>query len=198
MRGLAILVVSLALSSCGSRRVEVRAQGKAEDPGHARDGRPGEALVEYDLNHDGKPDVWKYTRKRPDGTEVLSRKERDLNSDGKIDVWDWYDDQGNLEKQVLDFDFDGKPDRILHFEKGQLVSKEEAFGFDGKPHEWAYYEKGRLVRKERDTNGDGRVDTWEYWEGGEIDRVGMDLDGDGRVDRWESRRSQATAEAPAR
>jgi hypothetical protein len=162
-----------------------------EDPGHSRERRPDETLTEYDLNHDGKPDVWKYTRKNAEGKEVLARKERDLNNDGKIDVWEWYDAEGNLEKQIIDFDFDGKPDVVLYFEKGQLVRKEYAFGFDGKPHAWNYYEKGHLSRKERDENGDGKVDYWEYWEGGEVDRIGVDTDGDGRVDRWESRKAAA-------
>ncbi len=196
-RTLLAALLCAALPAC-SRRVPSPAVEAApqQDPGHSRDRKPDEILSEYDLNHDGKPDVWKYSRKGPDGKEILVRKERDLNNDGKIDVWEWYDAAGNLEKQVVDFDFDGKPDVVLYFEKGQLVRKEFAFGFDGKPHAWSYYEKGHLARKERDENGDGKVDYWEYWEGGEVDRVGIDTDGDGRVDRWESRKA-ATAAAEA-
>src|SRR5574341_1501161 len=78
---------------------------------------PGETLTEYDLNHDGKTDVWKITRRTAEGKEVLVRRARDLNDDGKIDVWEEYDAAGELVKQTLDLDFDGKPDLVLHFEK---------------------------------------------------------------------------------
>ncbi len=184
----------LALPACARRVPAPGAEGGArQDPGHSPERASGETVTEYDLDHDGRTDVWRYTRRGPDGKEVLVRKELDLNNDGKIDVWEWYDASGLLEKQVVDLDFDGKPDVVLHFEKGQLVRKEYAFGFDGKPHAWSYYEKGHLVRKERDENGDGKVDYWEYWEGGEVDRVGIDTDGDGRVDRWESRKAASAA-----
>jgi hypothetical protein len=161
-------------------------------PGFER--RPNEIVNEYDLTHDGKPDVWKYTWKDASGKEILLRKEKDLNGDGKIDTWERYEPDGTLSRVAYDLDFDGKPDALLHYEKDQLVRKEMAFGFDGVPRAWNYYEKGKLVRKERDTNGDGNVDYWEYWENGEIDRIGVDVDGDGQVDRWEARK---TAAAPA-
>jgi hypothetical protein len=157
---------------------------------------PGETLSQYDLNHDGRPDVWKVTRRAADGREVLVRRQLDLNGDGKIDVWEEYDQAGSLVKQTVDLDFDGRPDEVIHFEKGQVVRKEMGFAFDGKPHAWLYYEKGKLVRKERDENGDGRVDVWEYWDGDEVDRIGYDLDGDGRVDRWEQRKPRATGARP--
>jgi predicted metal-dependent peptidase len=156
--------------------------------------QPNEVLTEYDLTHDGKPDVWKYTVKDATGKEVLLRKEKDLNGDGKVDTWEKYNPDGSLARVVYDLDFDGKPDVTLYYERDQLVRKEMAFGFDGLPRAWNYYEKGKLVRKERDTNNDGQVDYWEYWENGEIDRIGVDVDGDGQVDRWEAKKS---ATAPA-
>jgi hypothetical protein len=155
---------------------------------------PNEILTEYDLTHDGKPDVWKYTLKDASGKEILLRKEKDLNGDGKIDAWEKYAPDGSLVRVVYDLDFDGKPDVTLYFEKDQLVKKEMAFGFDGVPRTTYFYEKGKLVRKERDTNGDGQVDVWEYWENGEIDRIGYDTDGDGQVDRWEARKGQGGGE----
>jgi hypothetical protein len=151
--------------------------------------QPGEIVTEYDLTHDGKPDVWKYTMKDASGKEILLRKEKDLNGDGKIDTWEKYAPDGSLVRVVYDLDFDGKPDETLYYEKDQLVKKELAFGFDGVPRSWNYYEKGKLVRKERDTNGDGQVDYWEYWENGEVDRIGVDEDGDGQVDRWEAKKA---------
>lgn len=185
----------LALLACAGRTPARPAAREAAQAGGTRLA-PGEMLVEHDLNHDGRTDVWKVARRAPDGREIAVRSERDLNFDGKIDVWEEYDEAGTQAKQTLDLDFDAKPDLVLHFEKGQLVRKQMGFGFDGKPHAWAFHEKGKLVRKERDQNGDGRVDYWEYWEGGEIDRIGVDVDGDGRVDRWEQRKPQAAGTAP--
>lgn len=147
-----------------------------------------EILSEFDLTHDGKTDVWKYSLKDASGKETLLRKEKDLDGDGRVDTWEKYGPDGALVRIVHDLDFDGKPDETLYFEKDQLVKKELAFGFDGAPRTWNYYEKGKLVRKERDTNGDSHVDYWEYWENGEVDRIGVDQDGDGQVDRWEARK----------
>ncbi|HEU4382597.1 MAG TPA: hypothetical protein VFR85_03750 [Anaeromyxobacteraceae bacterium] len=193
MRRPLLLALPLALAACAGR-TPAGSPPLDGAPTPARPGLPaagpGESVAEYDLNRDGKPDVWKVIRRTAEGKEVTVRSQRDLNGDGKVDVWETFDEAGNPVTQTFDTDFDGKPDLVLHFEKGQLVRKEMSFGFDGKPRAWLYYEKGKLVRKERDDDGDGRVDTWEYWEDGELDRVGIDLDGDGRVDRWEQRKPQ--------
>jgi hypothetical protein len=125
-----------------------------------------------------------------------------------VDSWELFGPDGTVTQLVYDFDFDGKPDATLHYEKDQLVRKDLAFGFDGVPRTFAYYEKGKLVRKERDTTQDGKVDSWEYWENNEVDRIGVDIDGDGQVDKWETRKpadekagvppsSSAPAAAPA-
>jgi len=201
MRRSLLAFAGLAAVSCaGSQRpppaapaatAEVRVVPKGFEP------QQNESLSEYDLTHDGKPDVWKYVAKDASGKEVLLRKEKDLNGDSKIDAWEKYGADGSVVRLVYDLDFDGKPDETLYFEKEQLVKKELAFGFDGVPRSWNYYEKGKLVRKERDTNGDSVVDYWEYWENGEIDRIGIDQDGDGHVDRWEARKSaEAAIETP--
>jgi len=198
MRRIAVAVLLLSAACASKQKVLPPAPGR-ENVAAAVVGtpRPGETLHEYDLNHDGRADVWAYSVKGPDGKDVTVRKEKDLNNDGKIDSWEEYETDGTLSKLTYDMDFDGKPDVTLYFEKDQLVRKEYAFGFDGRPHTFNYYEKNKLVRKERDTKGDGKVDTWEYWENGEVDRVGIDTDGDGQVDRWETRRTAQAAEAEA-
>lgn len=170
----------------------------AQALGRPTPARPGEVVAELDLDRDGKPDLWKTTRKADDGKELVVRKERDLNGDGKVDALEEYGPDGVAVRELFDQDFDGKADVVIHYEKGQIVRKELSLGFDGKPRAWNFYEKGKLVRRERDLNGDGKVDYWEYWDGNEIDRVAVDLDGDGTVDRWENRRAVASAgPAPA-
>ncbi len=197
MRIALVLAAAASFLACAAKNIPGPDTSTAGLPGPSPSRAETDEIVrEYDLDHDRKPDVWKITRKRPGGNEVLVRVERDLNGDGKVDIRESYDAEGNVERQVIDLDFDGKPDVVLYFEKGQLVRKEYAFGFDGKPHAWNYYEKNQLVSRERDENGDGKVDYWEFWQNGEIDRIGLDTDGDGKVDKWESRKAPTAENVP--
>ena len=186
--GLLALACATAPAPKAAQSATVPADGPVVTPA-GFEKRAHETLAEFDLTHDGKADVWKYSSKDASGKDVVVRKEKDLNGDGKVDTWEKHNPDGTLSRVVYDLDFDGKPDVTLHYEKDQLVRKELAFGFDGIPRAWNHYEKAKLVRKERDTNGDGNVDYWEYWENGEIDRIGVDSDGDGQVDRWDARKS---------
>ncbi len=201
MRRLLLILAALFAAACaGKQKPTPEATAAVEAaplviPGFEK--QPNEILSEYDLTHDGKPDVWKYVLKDKSGKESLLRKEKDLNGDGKIDAWEKYAPDGSIVRVVYDLDFDGKPDETIFYEKEQLVKKELAFGFDGAARSWNYYEKGKLVRKERDTNGDSNVDYWEYWENGEVDRIGVDDDGDGQVDRWEAKKRGEPAEGEA-
>ena len=201
MRRLLLLTAGLVALSCAHQQAVSGTETKApKGSAEAVEGltelrpQPGERVTAYDLDHDGKPDLWRYSIIVAEGKERVIRKERDLNGDGRVDMWQAFDADGNLVKEAFDLDFDGKPDLAITYEKGQLVKKEFAPGFDGMVRTTEYYENGKLVRKERDTKGDGKVDTWEYYENGELDRIGVDLDGDGQVDRWEARKSAA---APA-
>ncbi len=154
MRRLLLALLPAAVVACAGKTPAAQAppQASAAAPSAGSD----ETMTAFDLAQTGRPNLWKYTRRGPDGKDVVVRRERDLNGDGRVDVWEYYDDAGNLEKQVVDLDFDGKADVIMYFERGQMVRKEMAFGFDGKPRSIAYYEKGKLVRKEKDENGDGQ------------------------------------------
>lgn len=187
MRTLALLMVA-ALAACGSNKAAVRPGGSGVSDIHAPPS--GEEHVSaYDLRRSGKPDVWVYTVTTQDASgrkvERRVRKEADLNGDGRVDIVDWYDADGQLVKETLDLDYDGKVDDTLYFEKGKRVRAEKDLDGDGRIDTWSYYDaKDKIVRKERDVKGTGRVDYWEYYENGEIDRIGEDLDGDGTVDRW--------------
>jgi hypothetical protein len=202
MRRLLLLSAGLVALSCVHQKaagVESKATKEASLAVSGMDDfapQPGEHLTAFDLDRSGRPNLWRYSIVE-DGKERVVRKERDLNGDGRVDMWEAYDKDGNLVKQVFDLDFDGKPDLVLSYEKGQLVTKEFAPGFDGMVRTTEYYEDGKLVRKERDTKGDGKVDTWEYYENGELDRIGVDLDGDGQIDRWTRRGDDKEAEATA-
>jgi hypothetical protein len=194
MRRLLLLSAGLAALSCAHHKVVADARAPKESAEAVSSiselaPQPGEHVTAYDLDRDGKPDLWRYSILVEEGKERVVRKEYDLNGDGRVDKWEALDADGNVVKEAFDMDFDGKPDLAITYEKGQLVKKEFAPGFDGMVRTTAYYEDGKLVRKERDTKGDGKIDTWEYYENGELDRIGVDLDGDGQVDRWTKRGS---------
>ncbi len=187
-----LLLVSALAAACSSVRGGVKndlGSGGEKLSDSIHQSRHGdEKVTEFDLNHDGKPDVWVYTvkSKTPDAKDYdrLVRKEMDINWDGKVDIVRYYDENEQISKEELDLDFDGRIDQWNYYEKGVLVRKERDLDFNGKPDLWIYYEKGHIVRKERDTNHSGKVNYWEYWENDRVDRIGEDLNGDGQVDRW--------------
>lgn len=151
---------------------------------------PEEGLVRQsiDLNRDGTPEIYNFFRERADGPRLLVRKELDLNRDGDIDIISWFDEQGLLEREQMDSDYDGKLDWTDHYKGGLRVMSEYDTDYDGKPNVYKYYSIGedkvaRLDRKERDSDGDGQIDVWERFNAdGEVVRTGRDTDGDGKMD----------------
>lgn len=142
----------------------------------------------YDINGDNKPDIWEYYKKgMKDGkeTEIVVRKEFDINNDGKVDIVKVYNESGDLVKEMIDFDFDGRFDVTNYIEKGQITRQELDLNWDGKPDIIKYFEKGKIVRKELSTNLTGKMNYFEYYdEKGSLDRVGIDKNGDGEIDQW--------------
>jgi len=145
----------------------------------------GNGLVEQqiDLNGDEIADVYNFYRERSEANRLLVRKEVDLNWDGKIDVRSWFTDDGQIEKEEMDGDFDSRVDWIDHYNGGRRVMSEIDTDYNGAMDLFKYYEGGNLRRKERDSTGDGRIDFWEYLDDdGRVLRTGRDLDGDGVMD----------------
>jgi len=186
--GFALMLTGCATATSAERAGGQKADGEVLSDSIRQKRQGNEKVTEFDLNKDGKPDVWSYTiaDKSADGKDIdrLVRKELDINWDGKVDIARVYDDKEQFSVEKLDLDFDGRVDQTNFFEKGIRIRAERDLLSAGKPSEWVFYEKGKLVRKERDNNADGKVDYWEYWEGDQVDRVGEDLDGDGNVDKW--------------
>lgn len=162
----------------------------------------GEGEVEkFDLNGDGKPDVWKTFsviggaplaegqeagQQPAGGTErLLARSEMDVNFDGKIDMKQVFNKDGAMIREEMDLDFDGNNDAIDYYRNGKITKREMYAGFSKQVSMWKYYEDGVLIRKERDTTSDGKADTFEYYENGAITRIGLDQNGDGKPDYYE-------------
>ena len=145
----------------------------------------GAGLVEQlvDVNGDGKADVFNFYRERAEASRLLVRKEVDLNWDGAIDVRTWFDDEGQIEKEEMDGDFDGRPDWVDNYKGGQRVTSEIDTNYDGRPDLYKIFKKGKLSEKHRDTDYNGRIDFWEVLdEQGNVQRTSKDTDGDGRAD----------------
>jgi hypothetical protein len=103
----------------------------------------------------------------------------DRNGDGRPDEW-IYSANGRPVTDALDDDFDGRVDRIRHYDaKGRLVSSDEDLNGDGVMETTSLYEDGQLARRRTDSNGDGQADTWSFYRGDELLRTEIDKNGDG-------------------
>jgi hypothetical protein len=104
----------------------------------------------------------------------------DRNDDGRIDQWIFRED-GEIVRQVLDEDFDGRPDRTIHFDREthQPSRVEEDTSGDGALDTWTDYHRGEIVRRRSDSTGNGVVDTWSFYREGELARHEQDTTGDG-------------------
>jgi hypothetical protein len=82
--------------------------------------------------------------------------------------------------QAQDDDFDGRVDRIRHFDaKGRLVSSDDDLNGDGIMETTSVYEDGILARRRTDSDGDGQADTGGFYKGDELLRTEIDKNGDG-------------------
>ncbi len=184
------LILPLLLIACGGK--------KAAEPEAAAEGylnrvtetSLGDGLVEQevDLDVDGDTDILNVYRERADAPRLLVRKELDLNRDGKSDVISFMDENGRLQREEMDSDYDGTFDWKDHYQEGARVMSEYDTDQDGRSNVFKYYIRGddgvvHLDRKERDEDGDGNIDLWERFNNaGDVIRTGRDTDGDGKMD----------------
>ncbi len=210
-----ISVIALALTACsGAKPAEEPSASPAATPAGANPAAGGktkglpkrqvaggnqggktEDVRTSDTDGDGTPEVYKYYKtgadpERPgEQKTILVRQDIDVNWDGRIDIWRYFAQDGTVEKEEWDNDYDGKVDETRVFEAGVIVRAERDRNNDGTPDVTRYYKGGKLERKESDTNHDGKVDRWEYYTGRVLDRVGIDKDHDGSVDSWAKKKS---------
>ncbi|HKC52852.1 MAG TPA: hypothetical protein VKF60_18830 [Myxococcota bacterium] len=115
----------------------------------------------------------------PKDPDLGTPETNDRNGDGRADEW-IYSANGRPVTDALDDDFDGRVDRIRHYDaKGRLVSSDEDLNGDGVMETTSLYEDGKLARRRTDSNGDGQADTWSFYNGDELLRTEIDRNGDG-------------------
>jgi len=168
--------------------VKIRTAGKMNKGG----GTPGVEVERGDMNGDGRPDVWKYTKEVPDPAApgstkpLVVKKEVDLNFDGKKDVRIEYEDE-IVAHEAFDFDFDGRVDQENFYEESKIKEKRVFAPGTNKVFIWKYFEEGTLSRVRQDDNGDGLPDRCEEWfKGQRLIRKGRDTNRDGECDDWEN------------
>jgi hypothetical protein len=190
----------IALAGCGGSKKKVtdaKTAGPADNPGEIEVPNidkslcdtDGKSVGAFDLNRDGKPDVWKLFKSFEDnGTkiDVLTCKQVDLDHDGRKDYVILFDDNGGKIAEYFDFDFDGQFDATHYYEgkSAQVYLVERDSDFDKKPDIWEKYAKGGgLDSVRRDRNADGKPDVWEQYKDGQLIAILYDDDFDARVDR---------------
>lgn len=168
--------------------IKIQTAGKMDKGGAA----PGVEVERGDMNADGRPDVWKYTKEVPDpgapGTTkpMVIKKEADLNFDGKKDVYIEYDD-GIVTHEAFDFDYDGRVDQENFYVESKIKEKRVYAPGTNRVFIWKFFEEGTLSRVRQDDTNDGIADRCEEWfKGQRLIRKGRDTNKDGECDDWEN------------
>lgn len=156
----------------------------------------GKNVQTFDLNQDGRPDVWKiYAQEEEDGAklDILTCKQVDYDKDGTKDYVVVYNRQGEMVVEEIDLGLDGTFDAREHYDKksGTIYMVERDIDHNKNTDTWEKYDSGgQLESIERDRNGDGKPDLWEQYKAGTLLAILYDDDYDRKVDRKE----QATAQ----
>jgi hypothetical protein len=113
-----------------------------------------DSVVETDTNRDGKPDGWTYILKGQ-----IEKQELDINFDGKVDTLYLYEGNNVVREEILDTDYDGNMDNWRIYDNGELVADNMDSDHDGRIDIWISIDRGRIYKVRKDTSGDGKPDT---------------------------------------
>jgi hypothetical protein len=180
---LAALTAGGLLVACNGKKGQTTISNK-DSSGAKIDGSLCETkdkrVVAFDLNKDGKEDVWKLY-----AGDVFTCKQVDFDHDGRKDWIEAYNPAGQRLYNKADLDYDGKFDMLAILEptSGETVEAERDTDFDGKFDVREVYASGQLTAVRRDRNGDSRPDMWENYADGQVSSITYDDDFDGKVDR---------------
>jgi hypothetical protein len=170
---LAVVSLALIVASCNRTSDEARKRITPE-----YDKATGKLqLLKYDSNGDGKIDTWSYM----DGARVV-RIEIDKDEDGKIDRWEYYGPDQKIEKIGFSRANDGKEDAWSYpGPDGTITRIEISTKRDGKVERTEHYEKGALVSAEEASVS--TIDKWETYDGDHLATVAFDTQHRGTPDR---------------
>jgi len=110
--------------------------------------------LELDNNGDGNIDRWV---EKEGG--VTRKIKSDRNFDNKIDYLSKFNEDGKMEYEEIDYNYDGDMDDFYYYSKGSLIRREIDSNYDGKIDIWVYLRDGIYIKQyKRDTNFDGQID----------------------------------------
>jgi hypothetical protein len=136
--------------------------------------------IEYDSNHDGKPDYVAHH----DGEKSPHLLDIDEDFDGRTDRWEEYDPAGRLVKVGFSRRHAGAPDLWVTPGPGDLPAKKEYDeNGDMRVDRREILRGGLIVKVEIDSDNDGQIDRWQDWGTGKLTSELLDTDGDGKPDR---------------
>jgi hypothetical protein len=190
-----IWILALALAGCKGKKQDTTPKnqtGAAAKIDASLCDEGSKRVVSFDLNKDGKPDVWHLY-----AGDVETCKIDDFDHDGRKDWLVAYDAQKTPLYKKADIDYDGKYDMTEIYENGTIIEADRDSDFDGKFDVKEIYASGELQTVRRDRNADNKPDQWEQYIGGVPTAITYDDDFDGKVDRRDDNPGGATqAQAP--
>jgi hypothetical protein len=151
----------------------------------------GKNVVTFDLNKDGRPDVWRLYKSEEEGgtrVDILTCKQVDFDHDNRKDWVVGYNRKGGVVFEKADLDYDGRFDMSATYDpkSGKVVEVERDSDFDGNYDLKELYDSaGAISSVRRDRNGDQNPDVWEQYKDGALIAILYDDDSDSRVDRRE-------------
>lgn len=192
----AVMCVALSLVACKDKKADTTPKTKGEAPSKIDASlceSSGKRVASYDLNKDGKDDVWRLFK-----GDAMSCKQVDFDHDARKDWMVAYDASGKILYQKADFDYDGKFDMATVFDpaSGQRTEVDRDTDFDGKFDIKEVYAGGQLASVRRDRNGDNRPDQWDQYTAGVLSTTTYDDNFDGKVDRREEAGASGQPQAP--
>jgi hypothetical protein len=178
-----IAVSVCALAACKGKKQDTTPKnttGAAAkiDPTLCEEG--SKRVVSFDLNKDGKPDVWHLY-----AGDVETCKIDDFDHDGRKDWLVAFDAQHQPLYKKADIDYDGNFDMTEVYENGTITEADRDSDFDGKFDVKEIYATGELQSVRRDRNGDNKPDQWDQYIDGVLTATTYDDNYDGKVDRRE-------------
>lgn len=179
---IAVVSVALSIGCSGASRKADSLPGTT--PFLTVEAPDGVKLEKVDLSGNGIVDIWTWYRDSsgPGNTtrRLMIRKATDINGDGRPDIVAYFDESGQMVKEEIDLDYDGRADKIRLLDKGKVIREDISTRFDGAVDMRKYFENGVLVVKQIDTRHQGRFDEFQYFVNGRLARIGWDRDGDGK------------------
>jgi hypothetical protein len=199
-----IVVCSTLVAACGgSEPIEDDARNRLGNINMRSEVNAGRLEQRVDINLDGNPDLWEFYDVYDDeGSHIIDEgaiashagddlrlveRRIDTNLDTMVDIVRFYDARQQLERELLDINFDGGLDYTNIYRSGILAERQTDADGNQVPEEVRFYRGGNLARIESDVDGDGRLEFYEYFRENELTHYGIDRDGDGTVDEWTRR-----------